>query len=157
MSVILPGSYDPITLGHLDIIKRVAMSEDEVYVVAFINPDKNYLFPIEDRVAMMMLALDDIDNVFVSYSTGRVVDYMREHGIDSIVKGYRNEADLEYERVQAEYNEYHGGYKTVFMPSDECYREVSSTRVREAIKSGEDFSSLLHPRVAEYIIKNKLV
>ena len=82
MSVILPGSYDPITLGHLDIIKRVAMSEDEVYVVAFINPDKNYLFPIEDRVAMMMLALDDMDNVFVSYSTERVVDYMREHGIE---------------------------------------------------------------------------
>ncbi len=151
MSVILPGSYDPVTSGHLDIIKRVAEREDEVYVVAFINPDKQYLFPLEDRVAMLMLATDDIDNCIVSYSTGRVVDYMREHGIERIVKGYRNDTDLEYERVQAEYNMHHGGYNTELILSDEEHRHTSSTAVRAAIESGAPIDTLVPPRVAEYI------
>ena len=153
MSVILPGSYDPITKGHLDIIERVAEREGEVYVVAFINPEKKYLFPLEDRVAMMMLALDHLDNCIVSYSTGRVVDYMRDHGIERIVKGYRNDADLEYERRQAEYNLLHGGFDTEFMLSRDEYRTFSSTKVREALRSGEDISSLVPRRVAEYISK----
>ena len=151
MSVILPGSYDPITKGHLDIIRRVAEREEEVYVVAFINPDKKYLFSLEDRVAMMMLALDDLDNCFVSYSTGRVVDYMREHGIEKIVKGYRNETDLEYEKKQAEYNYHHGGYETEFMLSNDEYIDFSSTRVREKLLSGGDITDLVPERVAAYI------
>ena len=151
MSVILPGSYDPVTLGHLDIIKRVAEREDEVYVVAFINPDKHYRFSVEDRVAMLMLAVDDIDNCIVSYSSGRVVDYMREHGIDRIVKGYRNDIDLEYERVQAEYNKHHGGYDTEFVRSDEKYLNFSSTAVRRALDAGESIDPLVPPKVAEYI------
>ena len=151
MSVILPGSYDPITKGHLDVIRRVAEREDEVYVVAFINPDKKYLFSLEDRVAMMMLALDDFYNCFVSYSTGRVVDYMREHDIGKIVKGYRNDHDLEYEKIQAEYNLHHGGYDTEFMLAADEFRTVSSTRVREAILGGEDISDLVPDSVARYI------
>ena len=110
MSVIMPGSYDPVTVGHLEMIKRVAEKEDEVYVVIFTNPNKEYTFSLEDRVAMLMLATEKLDNVFVSYSLGYVVDYMREHGIDRIVKGYRNEKDLAWEREQAEYNLKHGGY-----------------------------------------------
>ena len=66
MSVIMPGSYDPVTSGHLEVIKRVAEREDEVYVVIFTNPDKTYTFSLEDRVAMLMLATEDLDNVFVS-------------------------------------------------------------------------------------------
>ena len=151
MSVILPGSYDPVTNGHLEIIREVAAREDEVYVVVFINPDKKYLFSLEDRVAMLMLALDDLDNCIVSYSTGRVVDYMREHDIERIVKGYRNDTDLEYERVQAEYNMHHGGYETELILAKEEYRDVSSTRVREAIKMGEGLSDLVPERVAKYI------
>ena len=154
MSVILPGSYDPITLGHLDVIRRVCESEELVYVVAFINPDKKYMFSLEDRVAMMMLALDEFDNCLVSYSFGRVVDYMREHEIDRIVKGYRNDADLEYERLQAEYNKHHGGYDTTFLLTSPEYKDVSSTRVRELLLSGEDASGLLHPRVLDYIKDN---
>lgn len=151
MSVILPGSYDPVTLGHLDIIRRVAEREDEVYVVVFVNPDKRYLFSLEDRVAMLMLATDDIENCIVSYSDGRVVDYMREHGIDRIVKGYRDECDLEYERPQAEYNRHHGGYDTEFMRSRDEYRGFSSTRVREALRRKEPIDGLVPRRVAEYI------
>ena len=151
MSVIMPGSYDPVTVGHVDMIRRVAEREDEVYVVVFTNPAKNYTFSLDDRVAMLMLATEDLDNVFVSYSLGYVVDYMREHDISKIVKGYRNDADLAWEREQAEYNMKHGGYETELILTDEKYINVSSTLVRERLKNGESIDGLLHDKVKEYI------
>ena len=151
MSVIIPGSYDPVTVGHLEIIKKVAEREDEVYVVIFSNPNKQYTFSLEDRVAMLMLATEDLDNVIVSYSLGYVVDYMREHEIDRIVKGYRNEKDIEWERVQAEYNLAHGGYETELIRSDDEYIGISSTLVRERLRAGESLDGLVPKSVAEYI------
>ncbi len=151
MSVILPGSYDPVTVGHLDIIERVAAREDEVYVVVFVNENKKYRFSLSDRVNMLMLATEHLDNVLVSFSLGRVVDYMREHGIERIVKGYRNDRDLEWERTQAEYNMKHGGYETELILCDDRFREVSSTAVRRMLDGGEDAEALLPPSVAKYI------
>lgn len=151
MSVILPGSYDPVTLGHLDIIRRAAEKYGEVYAVVFINPDKEYAFSIEDRVAMLMLATEDIEGCMVSYSVGRVVDYMREHGIEKIVKGYRSEADLAYERPQAEYNMLHGGYPTEYMESLDEYKNISSTLARARIDARESLDGILPERVARYI------
>ena len=156
MSVIMPGSYDPVTAGHREMIRRVAEREDEVYVVIFTNPEKEYTFSLEDRVAMLMLATEDLDNVMVSYSLGYVVDYMREHGIDRIVKGYRNERDLEWERVQAEYNLAHGGYETELIKADNEYLHVSSTLVRERLKKGEPVDDLLPENVIEYIKNIKI-
>lgn len=150
MSVIMPGSYDPITVGHLEMIRRVAEREDEVYVVAFNNPKKEYMFSVDDRVAMMMLALDELDNVLVSYSDGLVVDYMRDHGIDRIVKGYRTEADLPWEREQAEYNLKFGGYETELIPCTPALSHVSSTLVREKLRAGESTMGLLPRSVEEY-------
>ena len=157
MSVIMPGSYDPVTLGHAEMIRRVAEKEDEVYVVIFTNPNKSYTFSLEDRVAMLMLATEDLENVIVSYSLGYVVDYMREHNIDRIVKGYRTEADLEWEREQAEYNLKHGGYETELILCDERYTYISSTLVRERLKNGEPVSDVLPPNVEKYLtnIKSK--
>ena len=151
MSVIMPGSYDPVTLGHAEMIRRVAKTEDEVYVVLFVNPNKEYTFSLEDRVAMLMLATEDLDNVIVSYSLGYVVDYMREHDIDRIVKGYRTDADLEWEREQAEYNLKHGGYETELILCDEEYRHISSTLVRKRIKNGEPLSDVLPSSVEKYL------
>lgn len=151
MSVIIPGSYDPVTVGHLDIIRRVAEREDEVYVVIFTNADKKYRFALEDRVRMLALATEELDNVMVSYSLGRVVDYMREHGIGRIVKGYRGEGDLEWERVQAEYNKKHGGFDTELILCDERYSSVSSTQVRARLDRGESIDDIVPPAVAEYI------
>ena len=151
MSVIMPGSYDPVTLGHAEMIRRVAAREDEVYVVIFVNPNKEYMFSLEDRVAMLMLATEDLDNVIVSYSLGYVVDYMRDHGIDRIVKGYRTDADLEWEREQADYNMKHGGYETELILCDEEYRHISSTLVRERIKNAEPLSDVLPSAVEEYL------
>ena len=156
MSVIMPGSYDPVTSGHSEMIRRVAEREDEVYVVIFNNPEKSYTFSLDDRVAMLMLATEELDNVIVSYSLGYVVDYMREHGIDRIVKGYRNERDLEWERVQAEYNLAHGGYDTELILADDELHGISSTLVRERLKSGESLDGLLPKSVIEYIKNIKI-
>ena len=129
MKVILPGSYDPVTVGHLEIIKRAAEKYGEVYVVIFANPNKSYTFSLDDRVRMLMIATEELDNVLVSWSAGLVIDYMREHGIDKIVKGYRTEADLPWEREQAEWNKAYGGYETELWQCEEGYKEVSSTAV----------------------------
>ena len=150
-SVILPGSYDPITLGHMEIVKKAAELYDEVYLVAFINPKKSYAFTLDERVKMMMLAADGLENVLVSYSTGLVIDYMREHGIERIVKGYRNDIDLEYEREQASWNLEHGGYETELIKCDKEFRHISSTKAREMIKDGADLSDILPLAVIEYI------
>ncbi|MBO7304434.1 MAG: pantetheine-phosphate adenylyltransferase [Clostridia bacterium] len=150
-SVILPGSYDPVTLGHLEIIRRAAEKYDEVYVVAFINPDKKYTFTLDERVKMLMLATDGLDNVLVSYSTGRVVDYMREHGIEKIVKGYRNDVDLAYERMQAEYNLKEGGYETELWLAGESMKSISSTEAREKINRGEELCGILPEKVISFI------
>lgn len=152
MSVIMPGSYDPVTVGHLEMIKRVAEKENEVYVVIFTNPNKEYTFSLEDRVAMLMLATEKLDNVFVSYSLGYVVDYMREHGIDRIVKGYRNEKDLAWEREQAEYNLKHGGYKTELILCSDEYKDISSTLVRQRLANREGIDGLVTDEVKEYIL-----
>ena len=151
MSVIIPGSYDPVTLGHLDIIRRAAEQYDEVYAVVFINPEKSYTFSLEDRVKMLILATDELENVMVSYSTGLVIDYMRDHDIELIVKGYRNETDLEYEKKQAEWNLKHGGYETELILSDPNLTAVSSTAAREMIKNGESLDNILPKSVIEYI------
>ena len=150
-SVILPGSYDPVTVGHLDIIRRAAEKFDEVYVVAFVNPKKKYRFSVEERVKMLILATDDLDNVIVSYSDGLVIDYMRDHGIEMIVKGYRSDADLPWEREQAEWNLTHGGYETELWKCREGFEEVSSTAVRTALADGEEIEELVPRAVAEYI------
>ncbi len=155
MSVIIPGSYDPVTLGHLELIKRAAEKYDEVYAVIFTNPDKKYMFTLEDRVKMLILATEQLPNVMVSYSLGYVIDYMREHGIDRIVKGYRNDTDLEYERVQAEWNFKNGGFETELWKCEPELEGISSTKARELILSGEQTSAVLPKAVDEYIRQRK--
>ena len=151
MSVILPGSYDPVTLGHLDLIREASKRYDEVYAVIFVNPEKTYTFSLEDRVKMLMLATDDLDNVLVSFSTGLVIDYMREHNIEKIIKGYRNDTDLEYEKRQAEWNLSFGGFETELWEARDCMAGISSTLARDMIKRGEDLSNILPQKVISFI------
>ena len=156
MKVILPGSYDPVTLGHLEIIKAARERYEEVFAVAFINPDKKYFFSEEERLDMLRLATSDMDNVTVDFSFGRVIDYMKEKGIEKIVKGYRNETDLAYERIQEAYNFTNGGYETELIQCSDAYREISSTLARELIEKGEDMGKVLPKAVIEYIKSKKL-
>jgi pantetheine-phosphate adenylyltransferase len=151
MSVILPGSYDPVTLGHLEVIKRASREFDEVYVVIFTNPNKKYRFSLDDRMSMLLLATEGLDNVLISYSNGLVIDYMRDHGIEKIVKGYRTDADLPWEHEQAEWNLKHGGYETVLWKCESDFESISSTAVREALDSGDSIDALVVREVAEYI------
>ena len=150
-SVILPGSYDPVTLGHYEIIKRAAQEYEQVFAVVFNNPEKKYRFLPEQRVKMLILATEEFDNVMVSYSAGLVIDYMREHGIEKIIKGYRNDADLSYEREQAVWNFKHGGYPTEFIKCPPELENISSSEVRRRLDTGEAFDSLVLPSVLEYI------
>lgn len=151
MRVILPGSYDPVTVGHLDIIRRASEQFEEVFAVVFVNPNKSCRFSVEDRVRMLTLATDGLENVLVSYSGGLVIDYMREHGIEKIIKGYRTEADLPFEYEQAEWNEKHGGYKTELWKCREGLEGISSTLARELLSLGKGAEKILPPPVFEYI------
>ena len=157
MKVILPGSYDPITLGHLEIIRMAAAEYSEAYVVIFVNPEKKYLFSSEERLEMLRLATESIPNVKVDFYSGRVVDYMKEKGLDKIVKGCRNEKDLAYEKVQAEYNFLHGGYLTELYESSEEFSGISSTLARERIKSGEGLEKILPSSVIKYLSEKKYI
>jgi pantetheine-phosphate adenylyltransferase len=153
-AVILPGSYDPVTLGHLDMIRRAAEQYEEVYAVIFTNPDKTYTFSLEDRVKMLILATDELDNVLVSYSNGLVIDYMREHNIKKIIKGYRNECDLEYERKMAKWNLEHGGYDTDLVPASPELVNISSTEARRLIAEGADLGEILPKKVIDFIARH---
>lgn len=154
-SVILPGSYDPVTLGHLDVVKEALAIYDRVFVVAFINPEKKYLFTPDERLSMLRIATEGMDGVTVDYSEGLVIDYAREKGITEILKGYRNDFDLEYERAMAEWNKENGGIDTVFVKSKECYANISSTAVREALSEGRIPFELLPDGVGEFISKTR--
>ncbi len=149
--VLLPGSYDPVTLGHLEIIKKAAELYDEVFVVMFINSEKSYTFSKEERRQMLTLATEELENVFVDAYDGYVVDYAKNNGIDLIIKGYRNETDLAYEKIQAEYNLKNGKIETVLWQSCEEFSTVSSTLARECIKKGEKLDKLLPEKVISYL------
>ncbi len=148
---IVTGSFDPVTLGHLNIIKRAAEEYDEVYAVIFTNPDKEYMFSLSHRMQMLILATEDIDNCLASHSNGLVIDYMRDHGIKKIVRGYRNEDDLEYERKMAKWNYDHSGYETILLECDGSLKHISSSLVREKIQNGEDTSGFLPEKVIRFI------
>lgn len=152
--MILPGSYDPVTLGHLDLIRRASESFSEVFAVVFINPEKKYRFSAEDRVKMLALATEELDNVRVDFSDGLVIDYMSSHGIDKIVKGYRNETDIAYEKKQADYNRLHGGYETELWRCGDGLEEISSTAARLAMDENRELEELLPPKVAQFIKKH---
>lgn len=152
-SVILPGSYDPVTVGHLEIIREATRLYDEVFVVAFINPEKKYLFTPEERLRMLRIATEGL-GVTVDFSEGLVIDYMRERGISEILKGYRNDADLEYERKMALWNKQNGGVETRLIKCKPEYSAVSSSAVREALSRGERAEELLPRAVADFIAKN---
>ena len=151
MKVILPGSYDPITLGHLDLIRRAAALHEDVRAVIFVNPEKKYMFSVEERLEMLRLATADMPNVSVDYSDGMVVDYMREKGLEKIIKGYRSESDIAYEKLQADYNLSVGGFETELYECSACLGNVSSTLARARILAGDSIEEILPAAVSEYI------
>ena len=157
---VFAGSFDPITLGHIDVIRKALEVFDEVYVLCAVNPDKKYMFSPEEKVAMVRAAIRDAgfpeNRVFADFWDGYTYEYCLRVGSSHIIKGIRSSADLEYENVLADETEkLCPDIKTVMTPADEKYKDLSSSAVREAIQKGEKLDSMLSPGVRQ-IIEEKL-
>lgn len=158
---LLPGSYDPITTGHMDVIRRAAALFDRVIVAVMTNDMrayvadakvKQYMFSMEERTEMARLACAEFGNVQVICSGGRLIDLVDEVGADVIVKGVRNEADYAYEQKHALYNRAHNPKaETLYLPADPAYDHISSTLVRERIEAGQSIADIVPAAVAEYV------
>ena len=139
---LVPGSFDPITKGHLAVIKKAASMFDKVYVTVMQNEAKKYLFDIKEREELVRTAVAGIRNVVADVWEGQLWQYAEKKGVCAIVKGVRNGEDAEYEIGMAEYNKSrYGGAETVLLPADKELRGVSSTLVRELAAHGEDVSA----------------
>ena len=149
MKALMPGSFDPCTLGHLDLIERTAGEYGEVTVAVFINPEKRGLFSYPDRVRFLRLATAHLANVKVAFCDGMVADYAKDGGFSAIVKGVRNAADRAYEEAMAAYNLDRGGVATVLLPTGEGLSDVSSTAVRSALREGRSLLGLVPEKAAE--------
>lgn len=133
---VFPGSFDPITLGHIDIIRRSAELFDRVVVAIGTNAQKCYLYPLDTRKHFIEQAISGIDNAAVEVYEGLTVDFCRSIGAQFIVRGLRNPADFEYEKAIAQANERLSGIETVNLFSAPEHAFVSSTIVRDIIRNG---------------------
>ena len=143
MKALIAGSFDPITIGHYDLIERAAALFTEIYVVVFDNRVKRSMFDAEQRADMVREACSDIKNVKVDISHQLLADYVREHGIDVIVKGVRNSTDFDYEHQLSIINYTLCGVETILLPAKGELGYVSSTMVRDLIAHGKDASEFM--------------
>jgi pantetheine-phosphate adenylyltransferase len=147
---ICPGSFDPVTNGHLDIIRRAAATFDHVVVAILTNPRKTPLFSLEERLEMLRLTTQDIPNVSVTHAEGLLVDFARSIGAQVIVKGLRPIQDFEYEWQMGMVNkELSDEVETYFLMSRKEYSYLSSSIVRELALMGGKLDGLVPPVVAE--------
>lgn len=150
MICLVPGSFDPPTLGHRYVAEHASKKYSRVLVVGFINEAKTYTFSEEERLALMKAQFGDLPNVTVGFSRGMLADFCRENGVRVILKGVRNKTDEAYEIDMAEKNfARYSGAVTVLLQAPESIASVSSTSVREILASGGDASPLLGAAVAE--------
>ena len=163
---LIPGSFDPITLGHVNIIERAAKMFDKVYVAVMINDSakydkslssKQYMFAMEERLELARLSIAHIENAEAIARSGMLIDLCDELQVTAIVKGIRNTADLEYEMIHARWNKAHNERaETLFLPADESLMAVNSTEVRRILESGmlEDLEGIISSPALDYIKKS---
>ncbi|MFD3469815.1 pantetheine-phosphate adenylyltransferase [Streptomyces sp. NPDC058682] len=144
--VVYPGSFDPVTHGHLDIIRRIGALYDQVVVSVMVNINKKYRFTAEERVDMLREVTADLDNVRVESSNGLLVDYCRREKFTAVVRGLRTIRDFEGELQMAQMNYGLAGVETVFLMTSEQLN-FSSTLVKEVMDLGGDVSHLIAPSV----------
>jgi pantetheine-phosphate adenylyltransferase len=148
-TALCPGSFDPVTLGHLDIIERTARHFDEVIVAVIRNPQKSQsLFSLEDPQQMLREVTAHIGNVRIEFFKGLLVEFARDHGAQSIVKGLRAISDFDYELQMAQMNQRLSGIDTFFISTSPQHSFLSSSLVREVARFGGDVSSMVPPMVA---------
>jgi len=154
---VVPGSFDPVTLGHLDVIERAAGLFDELHVLVVHNPSKTALLPIAQRVSLIEQAVAEAQlptNIVVtSWSVGLLVDYCTDVGASVLVKGIRSQVDVAYETPMAIVNRNLAGVETIFMLPDPAHAHVSSSLVRQVAALGGDVSPYVPRAVAAYLQK----
>ena len=167
MVALIPGSYDPITLGHVNVIERAAKIADKVYVDVLNNDSakhssvlssKTYMFSMDERFELAKRSLSHIKNVEVVSSCGMLIDLFDELSADVIIKGIRTSADLEYEMIHAKWNKEHNPrLETLFLPADDSLKSGSSTLEREYIKSRdyEALEGIIAPEAIEFFKSRK--
>ncbi len=140
---VCPGSFDPVTCGHLDIVERASRLYDEVLVAVTLNRAKNGLFSLDERMDMIRDVTASYGNVTVDSVTGLLVDFCRTHGITTVVKGLRAVSDFDYELQMAQMNHSLAGVETLFMATNPLYSFLSSSLVKEVATYGGDVSGLV--------------
>src|SRR5208337_4969575 len=148
--VLLPGTFDPPTNGHLNILRRASRLFDEVQVVIAVNPEKSYLFNAEERLGMMTALARDLPNVSVSTWNGLIVDFADRIGVHVIVRGVRALADFDYEFELSVMNRsLNPRIETIFLPTDQKYSVIRSSAIKDIAGFGGDISGMVPPLVAE--------
>lgn len=149
---VCPGSFDPVTQGHMDVFTRAAANFDEVVVLVTGNPHKSSgLFSVAERKELIRAALDaeGLNHIAVDHWAGLLVDYASEHQIGTIVKGLRSPLDYEYELPMAQMNRHLSGVETFFLMTSPEYGYISSTLCKEVASYGGDISGMLPANVAQ--------
>ncbi|CAN5131758.1 pantetheine-phosphate adenylyltransferase [soil metagenome] len=140
---VCPGSFDPVTRGHVDIFERAAAQFDEVVVAVLINPNKSGMFSLDERIALIEESTAHLPNVRAESGEGLVVDFVKARGLTAIVKGLRSGTDFEYELQMAQMNRHVAGVDTLFVAASPQYSFVSSSLAKEVATLGGDVSALL--------------
>jgi len=148
-TAVCPGSFDPVTNGHLDVFARASEIADEVVVAVLINKTKSSLFTVEERIEMLQETVAPLGNVRIDSFHGLLVDYCRDHGIKAIVKGLRAVSDFDYELQMAQMNYRLAGVETLFISTNPLYSYISSSLIKEVATYGGDVSGLLPDPVLE--------
>ncbi len=152
--VVFSGSFDPVTNGHISLIKRARAIFGAVVVVVFYNATKKGMFPREERVSLLKEALAGEKNITVDTAEGLLADYMRAHNYTTVVRGLRSAHDWNHERTNAYFNKsFYPELETVFLPADEKYQFISSSAVKEACAYGADVSAWVPPCVQKALKK----
>ncbi len=155
--VVCPGSFDPVTNGHLDIVERAASLFDEVVVAVGVNQSKHRLFPLDERISMLREVTRHYDNVRVTSFQGLLVDFCKANDIEVVVKGIRAVSDFDYELQMAQMNLGLAGVETLFMATNPLYSFLSSSLIKDVAKWGGDVTqhvpelvaARLHERLAQ--------
>lgn len=140
---VCPGSFDPVTLGHVDVFERACAQFDEVIVAVLINPAKKGMFDLDERIAMIVESTPHLSNLRVESGQGLVVDFARSRGLTAIIKGLRTGTDFEYELQMAQMNKHVAGVDTFFVATTPRYSFVSSSLAKEVASLGGDVTDLL--------------